>query len=118
MRRNGPLRLFAWDLAHKLAGSDPPLVVCAESDPAKCERMKIEGAMSLIEFEARLSSISAGREIVFYDFEPMNEVASRRASEYEQRGYSRAKVLSGGMEAWNAISSFRPRARTAAQSTA
>ena len=118
MRRTGPLRLFAWDLAHKLAGSDPPLVVCAESDPAKCEKMKIDGAIAFIEFEARLGSISTGREIVFYDSAPMDEVASRRASEYEQRGYSRAKVLSGGMEAWNAISSFRPRAGSAAQSTA
>ena len=118
MRRNGPLRLFAWDLAHKLAGPDPPLVVCAESDAAKYEKMKIDGALSLKEFEARLGSISTGREIVFYDVAPMNEVASRRASEYEQRGYSQVKVLSGGVDAWSAISSFRPRARTAAQSTA
>jgi hypothetical protein len=65
MRRTEPLRLFAWDLAHNLAGSDPPLVVGAESDSAKCERMKIEGALSLIECEARLSSIPTSREIVF-----------------------------------------------------
>jgi len=80
--------------------------------------MKIDESISLIEFEARLSSIPADREIVFYDYAPMDELASRCASEYEQRGYSRAKVLSGGVEAWHAISNFRPRARSAAQSTA
>ena len=108
MRRDRLPRLVAWDLAHKLVGPDAPLVVCAESDPAKCERMRIDEAMSLPEFEARLSSISTDREIVFYDYSHMDELATGRAAEYQQRGYNRAKVLSGGMEAWNAISSFRP----------
>lgn len=46
--------------------SGTTLLVCAYDDEAKFRQMKLQGAVSLKEFESRLSSLSKDQEIVFY----------------------------------------------------
>jgi rhodanese-related sulfurtransferase len=102
-----PRRLFAWDLGHKLrSGLARPLVVCADDVPQQGERMKIDGSISLKEFESRLDSIPTNREIVFYGSPLQDATAARRAAECQKKGFTRVEILAGGIDAWNAISSF------------
>ncbi len=42
------------------------LLVCAYDDEAKCNRMKLEGAISMTELRARTASLPKDREIIFY----------------------------------------------------
>jgi hypothetical protein len=42
------------------------LLVCAYPDEAKCNTMKIEGAISRTEFESRLPGIKKDQGIIFY----------------------------------------------------
>jgi hypothetical protein len=42
------------------------ILVCAYPDEAKCSTMKIEGAISRIEFESRLPGIQKDQAIIFY----------------------------------------------------
>jgi len=107
MNKHEPRRLFAWDLGHKLRpGLARPLVVCADADPEKCARMKINGSLSLKEFESRLDSIPRNREIVFFCSSPQDATAARRAAEYQEKGYTRISILAGGFDAWTSIANF------------
>src|SRR5690242_7060885 len=105
-----PLRVYAWDLAHRLAsGRGPaPLLVCADRDQEKCKAMKIGPTVSFQEFTSRLESLPKDTEIVFYCESAQDPAAVERAAEYLERGYSRAGSLSGGLEAWNTIANFLP----------
>lgn len=42
------------------------LLVCAYSDRAKCNQMKLEGSTTLPELEARLGSLPKTQELIFY----------------------------------------------------
>jgi hypothetical protein len=42
------------------------LLVCGYEDEAKCARIRLEGAISMREFEARAASVPKDREIIFY----------------------------------------------------
>ncbi len=42
------------------------LLVCAYPDEEKCSSVKLEGAISLAEFESRFPGIKKDQEIVFY----------------------------------------------------
>jgi hypothetical protein len=42
------------------------LLVCAYDDPAKCESLRLEGALTFQEFQKRLPALSKDQEIVFY----------------------------------------------------
>lgn len=104
---HGPRRLFAWDLGHKLRfGVAAPLLVCADDDPEKFARMKINGSISLTEFESRLDSIPTNREIVFYCSSPQDATATARAVDCQEKGFTQVEILTGGIDAWNAIASF------------
>jgi hypothetical protein len=41
-------------------------LVCAYEDEAKCDRMKLEGSMSLPDFRTLAESLPKDREIIFY----------------------------------------------------
>jgi hypothetical protein len=60
VRRIGP------EEARRRAASGQALLVCAYENEAKCSRMKLEGAITLKELEARLDSIPTERELIFY----------------------------------------------------
>ncbi|UFS70126.1 ArsR family transcriptional regulator [Geomonas sp. RF6] len=42
------------------------LLVCAYDDEEKCERARLEGAMTFGEFSTKLPEIGKEREIIFY----------------------------------------------------
>lgn len=42
------------------------LLVCAYDDEAKCQKMNLEGSLTLQELEKRLPSLPKDQEIVFY----------------------------------------------------
>jgi hypothetical protein len=42
------------------------LLVCAYPDEAKCRSLQLEGALTLQEFQAKLSSLPKEQEVVFY----------------------------------------------------
>ncbi|RJP17766.1 MAG: ArsR family transcriptional regulator [Deltaproteobacteria bacterium] len=42
------------------------ILVCAYDDPLKFGSMRLDGALSLQEFIARVPSLDKGREIIFY----------------------------------------------------
>lgn len=103
-----PRRLYAWDLAHRIAqGPDHPLVVCADEAEMAAGRLNIEGAVSLQQFESMQGSIPKDREIVFYSSSTEDTTAVDRAVEAQGRGYSRVSILEGGILAWDSIVPFR-----------
>jgi hypothetical protein len=42
------------------------LLVCAYDDESKCDRIKLEGAISLAEFRALAQSLAKDKEIIFF----------------------------------------------------
>jgi hypothetical protein len=60
-----PVRIPAAE-AYRQVKTGKALLVCAYPDEAKCNTMKLEGAVSRTEFESRLSGIKKDQEIVFY----------------------------------------------------
>ncbi len=42
------------------------LLVCAYPDEAKCRSLRLEGALTLQEFQAKLPGLAKEREVVFY----------------------------------------------------
>jgi rhodanese-related sulfurtransferase len=60
-----PIRVSPQEVREKVtAGS--ALLVCAYDDEEKFKRNHLEGAISLSEFNSRLSSLAKDQEIVFY----------------------------------------------------
>ena len=52
--------------AYRQVTSGQALLVCAYEDEAKCNTMKLQGAISLKEFESRLPNIKKDQPIIFY----------------------------------------------------
>jgi hypothetical protein len=52
--------------AHEKTASGKALLVCAYADEEACRKMQLEGSISLVEFESRLSTLPVDQEIVFY----------------------------------------------------
>ena len=60
-----PMRIAPEEVYRKLK-SGTLLLVCAYEDETRFGAMQLEGAVSLREFESRLSSLPKEQEIVFY----------------------------------------------------
>jgi hypothetical protein len=58
-------RISAEDARQKVQGGQAVLV-CAYDDEAKCSSMKLEGAVSLVEFQRAQASLPKDREIILY----------------------------------------------------
>ena len=52
--------------AHQKVKSGKALLVCGYDDETKFQMMRLEGALSLKEFEARLPKLPKDQEIIFY----------------------------------------------------
>ena len=52
--------------AHRDVAEGDALLVCAYSDESKCDRIKLEGAISFGEFQAREATLSRDQPIIFY----------------------------------------------------
>lgn len=54
------------EAARRAVESGDALLVCAYENEAKCERLKLAGAISLASFERQAASVPRDREIIFY----------------------------------------------------
>ena len=54
------------DDARRAVQSDRALLVCAYDDEQKCNRLKLEGAITLSSFHSMLASLPKDHEIIFY----------------------------------------------------
>ena len=52
--------------ARRHVSAGEAFLVCAYDDPAKCDRIRLEGGISLEEFQARAATLPKDREIIFY----------------------------------------------------
>ncbi|MGB6067742.1 MAG: hypothetical protein WBG50_23295 [Desulfomonilaceae bacterium] len=52
--------------AHEELSAGNAILVCAYADDEKCERLRLEGSISLNALMDRLPSLSKDQEIVFY----------------------------------------------------
>lgn len=52
--------------AYRKANAGTALLVCAYGIDERCKMMRLEGAISLREFESRLASVPKDQEIIFY----------------------------------------------------
>ena len=52
--------------AYRKLKSGKALLVCGYDDDAKFKALRLEGALSLKEFETRLPKLSKDQEIIFY----------------------------------------------------
>jgi hypothetical protein len=58
-------RIEVEEARRKVSAGDA-LLVCGYTDEAKCDRIRLEGAISLKQFEERAAGLSKDREIIFY----------------------------------------------------
>ena len=58
-------RIDVAEARRKMTAGDA-LLVCGYEDEAKCARIKLEGAISMREFEAAAAGLPKDREIIFY----------------------------------------------------
>jgi hypothetical protein len=54
------------DEARREVAADRALLVCAYDDDAKCNTMRLAGAISLRELQARLSVVPKDMRLIFY----------------------------------------------------
>lgn len=52
--------------ARRKTSKGEALLVCGYEDEAKCDRIRLEGAMSLKRLEAQAASVPKDRELIFY----------------------------------------------------
>ena len=52
--------------ARERVASGKALPVCAYRDEDACRKVQLEGSISLVEFESRLSGLPKDQEIIFY----------------------------------------------------
>jgi hypothetical protein len=52
--------------ARRRVQSGQALLVCAYEDASKCDRHRLEGAISLSELRTRQDSVPKDRELIFY----------------------------------------------------
>ena len=80
-----------------LAGES--LFVCAYDDDVRFNRLRLDGAISLKEFQSHLAELPKNKEIIFYCAWPTEATSARVAASYIEKGYN-AKALLGGVDAW------------------
>jgi hypothetical protein len=58
-------RISVEDARRKVTGGES-LLVCAYADESKCDRIRLEGALSLGELQAREATLPKDQSIIFY----------------------------------------------------
>ena len=59
-------RISVNDARRKTKSDGGALLVCAYDDEEKCNRMKLDGSISLANLRTRLASVPKDQEIIFY----------------------------------------------------
>jgi hypothetical protein len=52
--------------AHRKAASHRAVLVCAYDDEEKCNRLRLDGAISLKQLQSRETAIDKNTELIFY----------------------------------------------------
>ena len=96
-------RTIAAQQAHDMLAKDPSvLLVCAYEKEEEFRQYDLEGAISLGEFRKRKASLPKDENIIFYCACPHDEAATREAQKYFREGFTNARILQGGVDAWKA----------------
>jgi hypothetical protein len=72
--------------AHQDVTSGKALLVCAYQDEDACRKVHLEGAISLIQFESKLSGLPKDQEIIFFVLDPMTVPLSVRQRTISAKG--------------------------------
>jgi hypothetical protein len=54
------------DEARRHVAAGQAMLVCAYDDEAKCNRIRVEGAMDLTQFKRQAALLPEDREVIFY----------------------------------------------------
>lgn len=95
-----PERIYPDAVRRRQESAVNTLLVCVDGrvDPGAL----LPGAITLDELERRQDEFEHDRELVFYSVRPSDDELLELAREWHRRGFDRAKVLVGGVEAWKA----------------
>jgi hypothetical protein len=52
--------------AHRKAGANAALLVCAYQDEDKCRKINLDGSISLAAFQSKVASLPKTQELIFY----------------------------------------------------
>jgi rhodanese-related sulfurtransferase len=94
-----PIRISPLEV-YRLAKDGNAILVCAYPDEETCSKMWLRGAITRTEFQARLLEIKKDQEIIFYCAWAGEATSAGQALKYMMMGYTNAKFLDGGFEAW------------------
>lgn len=92
-------RIDVEDARRKTKAEGGALLVCAYEDEGKCNKIKLEGAISVAGLR-ELAAVPKDREIIFYCACPAEGSAADQAAKFQQQGFTNTKALKGGVEAW------------------
>lgn len=99
-------RISMAEFAHLIEAGHEPLVVDARSVTAHRLGTAIPGAVHLSAYDAPsfMAGLDKGRHIIIYCNCPNDVTAARVASQFMAYGFSFARPLKGGLDAWHARS--------------
>jgi rhodanese-related sulfurtransferase len=87
--------------AHELLRTDPAaILVCGYEKDEEFRKNDLEGAISLREFQQRISAFPKDENVIFYCACPHDETATKQAERFQQQGFTNIQVLEGGVNAW------------------
>jgi membrane protein DedA with SNARE-associated domain/rhodanese-related sulfurtransferase len=96
-------RITAEELRHLLDSGKPPVIIDVRSHAEReLDPRSIPGARAfeVEELEKLIDSLPADRDVIFYCSCPNEASAARAAKRLIDRGYTRARPLRGGLDAW------------------
>jgi len=96
-------RITAEELRHLLDSGKPPVIIDVRSRAEReLDPRSIPGARAfeVEELEKLIDSLPADRDVIFYCTCPNEASAARAAKRLIDRGYTRARPLRGGLDAW------------------
>jgi rhodanese-related sulfurtransferase len=85
--------------AFQKAWTDKVPLVNSYDNPQDQAKFDIAGATPYPEFKAQAAQLSKDSEILFYCGCEHDELATQRAQEFAQQGFTNAKVVQGGYQA-------------------
>jgi len=98
-------RITAEELRHLLDSGKPPVIIDVRSRAEReLDPRSIPGARAfeVEDLEKLIDSLPADRDVIFYCSCPNEASAARAARRLIDRGYTRARPLRGGLDAWTA----------------
>jgi rhodanese-related sulfurtransferase len=99
-------RITAEELRHLLDSGKPPVIIDVRSraerelDPRSIPGARAFALEELEKLEKLIDSLPADRDVIFYCTCPNEASAARAARRLIDRGYTRARPLRGGLDAW------------------